>query len=564
MARYLAISTLCALLLGSLALSCWAINFSVLKLPSGDVIQHVTLVEQAATGNIDCGELFHKYNHLHFIPIPKLIYALDIVLDGGNGRLTATASIALTLLCCLFFTRSVFDISTLSQTEKACIALLTASWLVCILQWESFVNPGDLQWSGLNASLALIAAGLRQRPVWLIAGAVLAIGFGAQWSILLIACLLLLAPPKNIWASICVVIVLALLWELANALWLQRYLPLPALVIGQIMPLSPEEITNIKNSFFNNPVSFYVESIKILLTFVTRFCFPPIDKWLPAGAIVWFSPLLLLSIFLANRQQNWRGFTFMATTALLTGLAAGLVRGYLTTAYTSRFANIGLLFVSSCFVLGYAACQKKPWHKWLWWLLAALYSALLFVTVCREAANIVHGSNQRRISQVAYALDIHDSYATSETPYAPLRELSYQQISELKSVWADNHIGIYHSYEHRIFTNEENLPTEETNCLYTDIRMMPLKIDQTALKVIGKTSTIAGQVMSSVLIQDTRNIALGYGIFQVPGLALTEQLTGSLQWGGFFHLPDNGQVRITAYNPHQRCQPEVITIPGSQ
>lgn len=38
------------------------------------------------------------------------------------------------------FSKCIFAINETSTTEKITLSLLSASWLACILQWESFVN----------------------------------------------------------------------------------------------------------------------------------------------------------------------------------------------------------------------------------------------------------------------------------------------------------------------------------------------------------------------------------------------------------------------------------------
>jgi hypothetical protein len=195
------------------------------------------------------------------------------------------------------------------------------------------------------------------------------------------------------------------------------------------------------------------------------------------------------------------------------------------------------------------------------WIIALLFSALLATACLREAASIVHGSNQRRLSQVAYALDIHDARATSETPFAPLMELSYREISERKGVLETHAIGIYHSREHRVFTGTESLPSATTTCVYEDIAVKPLRDDNAARKVTGQTRNAAGDDMTHTLLRDSSGRAIGYGIMQVNGSTVAAQLLGPRRWAGFLHPPKDGAVDIIAYNRQQQCQPFRVMVP---
>jgi hypothetical protein len=556
---------LAILLAGSIALSWWASHLSLVNLPAADVWQHVSLIEQAATGHLSLDDLLSKHNQLHFIPAPKLVYALDLILASGSGLLTAGISALFTLVCCLCLARLIQGIDALDQPEKNRLTLLIASWLTCIIQWESFVNPANLQWSGLNAGLAMMAIGLRQRPLWLAGGALLSLGCGAPWWLLLLAYSLLMTTRNTLLTGGSVFIAAALLWECINLYWLRRYAPLPVLAITQVMPVSNDQLTNIIAIYFENPISFYLAWLKNQLLFITRFTLPPVDRWLPDNVLIWLSPLPVAAyLALINTREQWRGITFLATATLLIGLAAGVVRAQMPGAYTLRFTNTGLLFASACFVLGYGVCRPASWRKYCWWTLATLYSALLIIFALREATDIVHGSNQRRLSQVAYALDIHDIRATSETPYAPLMELSYREINERKPVLAAHTLGIYHSLEHRIFSGQTALPSEAVHCNYADTRIKTLRDDPAARKITGHVISDAGHSMSSVLIRDSHQRAIGYGIYQIAGLSLPEQLRSPRHWAGFFRVPDDGRIEITAYSPQQRCQPDIVAVPDGQ
>lgn len=558
-------SVLAILLVSSIALSWWASHLSLVKLPAADVWQHVTLIEQAAEGHLSLDNLLSKHNQLHFIPVPKLIYALDLILASGSGLLTAGISALFTLICCLCMARLIRDINALDQPEKNRLTLLMASWLTCIIQWESFVNPANLQWSGLNAGLAMMAMGLRQRPLWLVGGALLSLGCGAPWWLLLLAYSLLMATRNTLLTGGSLFIAAALLWECINLYWLRRYAPLPVLAITQVIPVSSDQLHSIIAIYFENPIGFYLEWLKNLLLFITRFTLPPVDRWLPDDVLIWLTPLPVAAyLILINTREQWRGITFLATATLLIGLAAGIVRAQMPGAYTLRFANTGLLFVSACFVLSYGLCRPAPWRKYCWWTFAVLYSVLLLVFAIREATDIVHGSNQRRLSQVAYALDIHDIRATSETPYAPLMELSYREINERKPVLAKHFLGIYNSLEHRVFTGQLALPLEETHCSYADTQIKALRDDPAARKITGHVISDTGNSMSSILIRDSHQRAIGYGIYQIAGLSLPEQLRSPRHWAGFFRMPDDKHIEITAYNPQQRCQTDIVALHAEQ
>jgi hypothetical protein len=560
--RRLATVQLAVLLALSVWLSWWASSLSLVKLPAADLWQHITLVQQASEGVVHLDTLLQKHNHLHFIPLPKLVYALDIALFAGSGLFTALVSAGFTLLCCLLFTRTIFDITSLDSSERIILSLLTSGWLVCILQWESFVNPANLQWSGMNAGLALIAIGLTKRPVWLFAGSVLSISCGAPWWLLLIALCLTQLPTRYLVGGIVSLAITVLAWEALNAYWLHRQLPLPLLAIQLSTPLAASDLDRLQTDFFNNPANFYQPWLQNFLAFLASFCVPPFERWLPPNLITGLALVPLMTFWLVcrhNRHENQNnGLAFITVALLLTALAAGMMRAHLPGAYTLRFANAGLLFISTSFVLGYLVCKQFRYGHLVWCTLAALYTALLMTTAWLEAQGIVHNSNQRRLSQAAYALDIHDARATSEMPFAPLMALSYREINERKGVLAARKIGIYDSLEHRVYSGGDLLPEQEIACDYADIQIKTLKDDLTARKVIGQTTTKDGDALPSILFLDSRKQAIGYGIQQIAGTTLVEQMTTPRRWAGFVKWPTDNLITIVAYDQRQHCRPFIF------
>ena len=143
-------------------------------------------------------------------------------------------------------------------------------------------------------------------------------------------------------------------------------------------------------------------------------------------------------------------------------------------------------------------------------------------------------------------------------------EQSYREISDRKPFLASHSLGIYHSLVHRIFTGQLALPLEETHCSYADTQIKALRDDPAARKITGRVMSDDGQAMSSVLIRDSRQRAIGYGIYQISGLTLTEQARTPRRWAGFFQSPDDRSIEITAYSPQQRCQPDILTLPDGQ
>lgn len=559
LAQRLTTAALAGLLACSVLLSWWASSLSLVKLPAADLWQHVNLVAQASNGEIHVDTLLEKHNQLHFIPLPKLVYALDIAFFSGSGLFTSLVSAIFTLLCCLLFARAIFDIGSLGLREKTNLSLLTASWLVCILQWESFVNPANLQWSGMNAGLALMAIGFAHRPICRIAGAVLAICCGTPWWLLLVVILVTRLPAKRIAAGITVLTGIALLWEMLNAYWLHAQPPLPILAIHLATPVAAGDLENLLSIFFKHPTDFYLPWMQNFLAFLTSFCVPPFERWLPANLMAWLAPIPIATCWLACQQNNNKSLMFLTVTLLFTALAAAVVRSHLPGAYTSRFANAGLLFASAGFVVVYLASRNYRYGNPVWYALVAMYTALLMLTAMREAQGIVHDSNQRRLSQVAYALDIQDARATSEMPFAPLMAQSYREINERKGVLAEREIGIYNSQEHRVFAGKDPLPEEEITCDYVDIQIKPVKDDQAARKITGQTINSDGSALSSILFLDSRKQAIGYGIPQVAGKALIEQLMTPRRWAGFAKWPIDGKVTIVAYDKYQHC--DSFTVP---
>lgn len=556
----LALAGLVGLLLCSLLLSWRASQLSLVHLPAADVWQHTGLVAAASAGQLDLASLLERHNQLHFIPLPKLVYALDLLADG-SGRLTASCSAFFTLLCCaLFASLLAHGGHDRRQRETLALALLFASWLSCVLQWESFVNPANLQWSGLSAGLVLAGLGLQRRSVWaMAAGAGVAIGCGAPWWLLPLAALTVLLPPRRLLLALALLGGTATGWETLNGYWLQQAPPLALQAIRLALPLSAAEMAAISGTFFADPAGFYLAWGSNLLQFLASFCLPPLAQWLSAPALLALSPLpLLAALLLPGRAPAHRGLGFLLWATLLTGLAAGLVRAQLPGAYTGRFANTGLLFLAACAALAYPAGScRKPF----WWLLALLYSLVLGTSCWREAAHIVQDSNQRRLSQVAYALDMEDMRATSEVPFAPMMAQSYREISERKVVMQTHGKGIYGSREHRVYAGQAALPTAVVACQHWEIRIKPLKDDPAGRKITGDSHSTAGDSMTSVLLRNSAGQAIGYGIFQVGGTSLPSLLARPQRWAGFFHQPADGAVQVIAYNTQAQCEPLAIRSP---
>lgn len=549
------------LLLTSLALSWWASGLSLVYLPAADVWQHTALLTQAAAGHLDASSLLQKHNGLHFIPLPKLVYALDLALFAGSGLLTAGMSAVFTLLCCVLFAGATLR-SSIPDNEKKTLSLLAGSWLVCALQWESFVNPANLQWSGLNAGLVLTAVGLQRRGWLLAAGGVLAIGCGAPWWLWLLAVCAVQLPSARLLTALALALATGLLWDGINGYVLHALPPLPLLALNSVMPVRDEDLAALTLRFFDSPAVFYRDWLGNLLSFISSFCLPGLERLLPASAMRGLAPLPVLAwIFLIRPQDAAsKAFRFLITATLLVCLAAGMTRAQLPGAYTLRFANTGLLFASAVLVLARLAFPHRQ-GRIACWLIAILFSTALGLASLHEAASIVHGSNQRRLSQVAYALDIHDPRATSETPFAPLMEQSYREINERKGILANHNIGIYHSRAHRIFTGAEALPAAVTSCSYDDIAIKNLRDDDSARKITGQTQTSAGDAMDSILLRDSAGRAIGYGIVQISGSSVIGQLASPRRWAGFLHRPADGVIDVIAYNRRQQCQSFRLTLP---
>lgn len=550
---------------GSVALSLWASLNALVYLPAADVWQHQALIASAAAGTVDIVSLWEKHNGLHFIPVPKLAYALDLIWFAGSGRLTAGLSGVFTILVCLLGGSLIASTLPNRSPWKPAAGLMAASWLAAAIQWESFVNPANLQWSGLSAGLLLAATGLRQpfssyRALLSAAGLLLATGCGAPWWLLAIA-LAWSWLPGHRRLSAATALAALVVWDLANAFWLQRYTPLPLLLLASALPVSPELMAATTAEIFQAPGAYYSQWLASVASFLAAFCMPPLADWVsgPWVGLLATGPLLLGFVLMVKPPAR-RDLAFLLTVTLLMALAAAVVRGPFAGAYTGRFANTGLLFIVVVFSLA-LSLAGAPRHRQLWWLTAVCYSVLLGVSNWRAAGDIVADSNQRRLSQIAYALDIRDMRATSETPYAPLMAQSHQVIEAQKDVLSQHSKGIYHSREYRIYRGTAALPALAIPCDYSDIAVRPLRDDPDARKLTGQARASDGSGLGSVLVLDSRQQHIGFGIKAMAGKTPAEQWQQPARFAAFLRAPGDGTAVLVAYDARRRCQPFSITLP---
>lgn len=558
-------------LAGSLALTVFVTVFSRVCLPAADLWQHTTLLAPAAAGEMPWAALWERHNGVHFIPLPKLVYAIDLAYGHGSGVVTATASGLLMLLTCLGAIRLAHRLAGLTPAERRLLALLGCLWLSPALQWESLANPANLQWNGLNAGLAWMANGLLHPVAWL-PGAVLAVGSGGPWWVLVLAAVLTLsgaARQRRLWQGVMALLALALAWEILNGYWLQASLPLPFLLYQQVLPLESGSDTSIRALFAANPAGFYGNWLANLASFASAVLLPPLERFWPAGplcaaAAAWLGWLATRARQHRNTAALSPALAWLMVVILLVTLAAGLLRAYSPAAYTLRFANLGLLFVWASTAWLWAS-TPAPRVRLALAAMALAYSATLLVASVQEAAGILQASNQRRLSQVAYALDIQDPAAVAETPYAPWQALTFQQINERKGVLARHQAGIFHSPAYRVYAGDLALPGNEVACVHDGLKARRLAGDPQAWKISGSTRTADGQAVHRILFRLAAPpyTPLGYGIYQLPAGSLAVQLQQPWGWAGLLRQPGPAaaSVEVIAYNHAVRCPPQRLALP---
>jgi hypothetical protein len=566
-----ALLTLCVC--ASIWLSLNTIQQSIVTLPAADVWQHITLIEQAASGQLNIPALLQKHNQVHFIPLPKLVYTLDIILLSGSGVLTACISVFFTLLCGVLIVYLIFSLDTIGANEKKLLSLTSLLWLTSVVQWESFVNPANLQWSGLNAAVAMIAAGFQRHRMFLIMGTLLAIGFGAQWWLLLAAFLCTCPQRKYLLIFLTFICVSLLFWEILNGYWLQEHPPLLLQILDKATKWTPTQWQENSTAFFGNPTGFYFPLIENSTVFLASFLTAPLERLLPNALLIPMAGILLFALInsTVNDKKNSisngknRSYIFILAFTALTGLAAALLRSPFEHAYTLRFANTGLLFITASMIVLYTQFSTQ---KFLCIAVITLYSAALLYINIHEAHSVTQNSNQRRLSQVAYALDVQDMRATSEIPFAPLQALSFNEINARKPVLQRNGIGIYHSLEHRIYTGDLALPQASVQCDYSQLQAKTLHDDALAYKITGHTRDSKDQAMTHVLFispsaaTDSNDQPRGYGIPRNIGATLWQQLTTPPGWAGFTRGASAGSnIRIIAYSDKAHCQPMDLPLP---
>src|SRR5690606_3862568 len=96
------------------------------------------------------------HNDAHFIPLPKLLFLLDMAATGGSGCLTAAVAALAVIGTAVLMARHIHALPGLTTTERRLFAVLALLLLTSPIVSESLLNPINSQWALLALGTVLI------------------------------------------------------------------------------------------------------------------------------------------------------------------------------------------------------------------------------------------------------------------------------------------------------------------------------------------------------------------------------------------------------------------------
>lgn len=562
----------------SLLLTFFVTLNSITPQPVGDTWSNPELFDRALAGEPLLPLVLERHNDAHLIAIPKLLYLLDGWLTHASGKLLAFSSLGFMLLTILLVGGLLSSEQKLTLQARTLFCLLAALLLGNILQAESLINPSNLQWSAMSAgicglALACFHASSGRLLTGLVIGMVflvLALGSALPLPVLIVTVLFYsqVTQPqrcKKMMLAGLALALLLLLWEAINISLLQWHEPLIIRFFQGLYPettLPAEQWQATKNQLQQLGAQFPVLLIIKLLTSLGSFLLPALKAVLPDHVIgIITLPLLFCLYRLFTVDKIWsaseKAFAFILLSCFFTALAASVFRLFLPDAYTLRFANTGLLFVTSFIFLGYQRLLTGKIHHLMYFAALVLYLPILCWQSTLVAGEWLHGQNHIRYSQVAYALDIDQPGVIVENPYSPWIEEAHAFISTHKQLLKRYKLGIYHDPGYQASVDLSQLPAETVDCSISKLQQKQFRRDTAAHQLvfrIKEKSRFEPKSLRAVFI-DHKGSPIGFARPVVRQLDERPKLFIEWVLGGMmrFDTPDDRRVSVIVFDEKRKC-----------
>jgi len=587
---------LCCLLAFSTALLVYVCTHFFTYLPTADTWAHIDLLTGAAEGKLDSSLLFTRHNDLHLLALPKLIYFLDVWLGSGTGAITTAISLLFMLSSAALACYCIGQLTSKRQ-EKTFLYLVTCLLLTSPIQVESLLNPANVQWSLLNFFAVLSAFSLQQYLLLRKTGFLVLLFVGCAGVALSSAsALLILIPitlvalsaryPGKVFTFKNTIMVFLLgsgffIVELLRA-WLLPETPslyLSFLAATSVLDAQSPEFQQAKDLLNNSPIESLAYLLYSLINFVSDFFAPPFERI--AGSDLSFTFLLLLTLLglsllrssAKKENENKTPLFFLQlvlTFCIVIAFSIGLVRSFHPSAYTFRFANLGLLFAAAAFPLLLFACQHSTRLTHLSRAIILSYLAALTWVNSTESLSFGHGRNHMRLTQVAYSVDVRDSFVIAAMPGTSMEKPAYEFIQANKHKLANKQIGVYASEAVQNIGKPIN-SLQLTKLEYCDNeikKMRRLTAEQASYKVTGSSHHPKQGNLTHMYFTDGQGIIRGYGINVVAGESLWAHLLEEQHWAGFVNLENADSdlsdqvVFLNAYDSSTICPAHKIMLPA--
>ncbi len=565
------------IVLGSLALTIYAVYWWRVALPSYDVVDHQAFLAAAAEGQMDWQWLWERHNGVHLIVLPKLIFWLDMYCLAGQGWLVTGVSALVTLATVWLLVLRIYSQNALSLSEKRCFSLLAILFFSSMLMAESLLNPIDIQWSFLASGSVVLAMAMDGERWNRKRAALFAIGVGisvlSAGPVVLICTAIFLCfflttestkklteilISRKLLAAFSLLILFMSLWEFVA---LRQHWPL---LIVQILKafhsITPENIAAAENYLRATP-SFYGKFFIDGVVFLARFCLVPIGDHWPlqwALALPFCMWLVLLWRSIASWNASQRFWVYLVFFGFMLAVAAGMMRFW--GLYGYRHANMGGLLLLSSMLLIYQSLHVK-WKDTALVFFMLLYAVQFIYCVIHEAGSwAFEGTNIPRFQQIGNALGVHDPARFSVVWKADVVDVKASEKN--RNIFQTRRVGVYGSEDYAYFLQNSELPKREKSCAHRLIQFERLKTDARAFVLRAASRDEFGQAVTRALFLDG-DTPIGWAAVQMPSDSLWQQWHEPLLWGGYgvFIKEVPKFVQVIAFGGSFRCEPWTLSVP---
>lgn len=545
-------------------------------LPTADLLVYADFLQASADGQFRWADIWERHNGIHRIVLPKLVFFLDMRLTSGSGWLVAAVSALLMLCMLIVILQVVFSKLPWSTHEKTAFGLLCTLLISSAAQMESLVSPINIQWSFLAFGIVLTASSLermaekhaRISPGFCLGVAVTVLSAGPFSTVLLSLLFMHLHERKSaiglgrwICRGLAGLLAIVVLLEWVNRVWLEG-LPL---FVWFYRPLLDEAAWTLllQAAQTVSPTQIWAGWLSGLAVFLGQFLSVPLSVSMPAWVSPAWAALALGSVIwlfadLRNAVPARRFLLYTLGFTLCLGVMAGLIRPL--NGYTLRFANMGIVFAASAWLLVFHALHLRA-GKRTFLVCALLMGAWVLFSNLEAARHFTFSMNNTRLSQVAYAIGIRDDAAIVNMPGASWMATDASLTRQFAPVWKGRGLGVFASQDYQRYEGSGHMPADEMACEHHMEVMHEHAPQGQTFFIRAQTRTREGRALTNVVFQDAEGHPIGYGIRWVPRFLLA-QWRGDWQWQAYLHretgLPDI--VHAVAYDDTHRCAAWVLAL----